>query len=66
MAYRRIGEVHLVAKRRPQACRAFGQSAAIWDGMQREGVLLGFDLAEPSGQVPWIRKQLRACGVETL
>jgi tetratricopeptide (TPR) repeat protein len=60
-ALRRVGEVELIAGQPAAACSAFAEAGAIWDDMQRRGTLLGFDLAPPSGQVPWIRQQLAHC-----
>jgi serine/threonine protein kinase len=60
-ALRRVGEVEMMARQPLAACRAFREAGAIWDRMQRDGVILGFDLSEPSGQVPWIRNQLARC-----
>jgi tetratricopeptide (TPR) repeat protein len=60
-ALRRVGEVELMAGNSKTACSAFAEAGAIWDGMERDGSLLGFDRAMPSGQVPWIRDQLSRC-----
>jgi len=60
-ALRRVGEVELAAGERGRACTAFAEAGAIWDRLEREGRLLAFDLAPVSGQVPWIRAQLRRC-----
>jgi tetratricopeptide (TPR) repeat protein len=61
-ALRRVGEVELMAGQLQAACAAFAEAGAIWDAMERDGTLLGFDRATPSGQVPWIREQLSRCG----
>ncbi len=61
IALRRLGEVEQLAGQRTKSCAAFAESGAIWDQMQRNGSMLGFDLAEKSGQVPAIRRRLATC-----
>lgn len=60
-ALRRVGEVEQLAGEPQAACAAFAEAGAIWDRMQREGTLLGFDLSPQGGHVPWIRRQLESC-----
>jgi len=60
-ALRRVGEVELAAGELARACRAFAEAGAVWDHLAQEGRLLAFDQAPVSGQVPWIRAQLRRC-----
>lgn len=60
-ALRRVGEVELTAQQPDRACQAFADAGAIWDRLERQGRLLAFDQAPVSGQVPWIRAQLRRC-----
>ena len=60
-ALRRVGDVEQQAGRADAACVAYREAGALWDEMEKDGTLLGFDLAPLSGQVPWIRKQLGSC-----
>ncbi len=61
IALRRLGEIEERATNTHVACSLYGEAAAFWDQLQRDGKLLGFDLAQPSGQVPWIRAALGRC-----
>ncbi len=65
-ALRRVGEVEQLAGRGAAACARFAEAGAIWDRMEREGTLLGFDLSPTSGHVPWIRRQLARCGTNAI
>ncbi len=60
-ALRRVGDVEQQAGSSDAACVAYREAGALWDQMERDGTLLGFDLAPLSGQVPWIRTQLQRC-----
>lgn len=61
IALRRLGEIEERASNTRVACSLYGEAAAFWDQLERDGKLLGFDLAQPSGQVPWIRTALGRC-----
>jgi hypothetical protein len=61
IALRRLGEIEERAANTRVACSMYGEAAGFWDQLERDGKLLGFDLAQPSGQVPWIRAALGRC-----